>query len=181
MAQATKIYEQLMDSIKKKIVDGDIQIGDRLDSERTMSQRYGINRMTVRNALKHLEQEGIVASYRGKGTYVLKIPKIEKKIELGKETMCSLGMQIRQMGMKSSRILVSMSKIPCEGDIKEEYPNEKEVYEIIRVSLINDRPYALQETYIPCSIFRDAERFDFVNESLYDYMRDLNHYPTIME
>ena len=44
------IYVQLMDSIKKKIQDGQLQVGDRLVSEREMSEQYGINRMTVRNA-----------------------------------------------------------------------------------------------------------------------------------
>ena len=181
MSETTTIYEQLMESIKQKIIAGEIQVGTRLDSERKMSEKYGINRMTVRNALKHLEREGIVKSYRGKGTFVVSVPKVDKKLELGKETFYPLGMQIRQMGMKSSRILVSMLKILCEKDIKEVYPEEDEVYEIVRVSLINDRPYAIQETYIPCSMFDDIERYDFVNESLYDYMRDLKHYPTMME
>ena len=50
------IYVQLMDSIKKKIQDGQLQVGDRLVSEREMSEQYGINRMTVRNALKKLQE-----------------------------------------------------------------------------------------------------------------------------
>ena len=37
---------------KGKIQDGQLQVGDRLVSEREMSEQYGINRMTVRNALK---------------------------------------------------------------------------------------------------------------------------------
>ena len=53
------IYVQLMDSIKKKIQDGQLQVGDRLVSEREMSEQYGINRMTVRNALKKLQEEGL--------------------------------------------------------------------------------------------------------------------------
>ena len=54
MSEKKAIYVQLMDSIKKKIVDGELSIGERLPSERNMSQVYGINRLTVRNALKKL-------------------------------------------------------------------------------------------------------------------------------
>ena len=64
------LYRQLMDSIKHKIVSGELKIGDKIPSERAMAEQYGINRMTVRNALKKLEKEGIIKSHRGSGTYV---------------------------------------------------------------------------------------------------------------
>ena len=52
MNNGVAIYQQLMNTIKKKIVDGTLKIGDKLESERAMSSRYGISRMTVRNAIK---------------------------------------------------------------------------------------------------------------------------------
>lgn len=171
------LYMQLMDNIKHKIVNGDLKIGERLPSERDMAQQYGINRLTVRNALKKLEKEGILKAYRGKGTYVESLPKIDGKILLGKAASMSLSAQIRQYGMKSSRSVLSLKKIPVEGMIKEVFTNEKNVYEIVRLSLINDIPYALQKAYLPCSVFKEAERFDFSNFSLYEYMDDQGHRP----
>lgn len=176
-----KIYQQLMDSIKKKIVSGELKVGDKIESERAMSEKYGINRMTVRNALKHLEEEGVLESFRGSGTYVKAIPKIEEKIGLGDDNeILSLSMQIRQKGMKSSRAMIAMNRIVPEGVIADAFPNEEKVYEIIRMSLINDHPYALQKAYIPYSIFSDATRFDFENGSLYDYMQDKGYRPKTM-
>lgn len=181
MSKPVAIYQQLMDSIKKKIIEGELKIGDKIESERSMSEKYGINRMTVRNALKHLEEEGIIESVRGSGTYVKKMPKIESTVELGNDNnILSLSMQIRQKGMKSSRILLSMQRIKPEDVVKDAFPKEEKVYEIIRMSLINDNPYAIQKTYIPCSIFNDAERFDFENGSLYDYMQDKGKRPKTM-
>lgn len=58
------IYVQLMDSIKKKIQDGQLQVGDRLVSEREMSEQYGINRMTVRNAFKKIKEHNIPMYYQ---------------------------------------------------------------------------------------------------------------------
>ena len=78
------IYVQLMDSIKKKIQDGQLQVGDRLVSEREMSEQYGINRMTVRNALKKLQEEGVIKTKSGSGNYVAKVPYVEEKLELGR-------------------------------------------------------------------------------------------------
>ena len=105
------IYVQLMDSIKKKIQDGQLQVGDRLVSEREMSEQYGINRMTVRNALKKLQEEGVIKTKRGSGNYVAKVPYVEEKLELGRAGVYSLSAQIRQKGMKSSRKTLSLTKI----------------------------------------------------------------------
>ena len=175
------LYRQLMDNIKHKIVSGELKIGDKIPSERTMAEQYGINRMTVRNALKKLEKEGILKSVRGSGTFVEKTPKIDGKVSLGNDNLImSLSMQIRQNGMKSSKRVLSMKKVPCENELSAYFPNEKKLYEIIRLSMINDNPYALQKAYIPCSMFKDAERFDFSNFSLYDYMDDQGHRPKKM-
>lgn len=176
------LYQQLMDSIKHKIVSGELKVGDKILSERAMAERYGINRMTVRNAIKNLEKEGILKSQRGSGTFVEKVPKIDGKLALGSDNLISsLSMQIRQNGMKSTRIVLSIKKVSCAGELKEYFPKEVCLYEIIRLSMINDNPYALQKAYIPCSIFKDAERFDFSNFSLYDYMDDQGHRPKKMD
>ncbi len=175
------LYVQLMENIKHKIVNGDLKIGDRIPSERMMAEQYGINRLTVRNALKKLEKEGILQSYRGKGTYVMKLPKIDGKISLGGADSMSLSAQIRQNGMKSSRVVLSIKKKTVDDKLKMIFGNEEYVYEIIRLSMINDYPYALQKAYLPCSVFKDAERFDFSNFSLYEYMDDQGHRPNRVE
>ena len=91
------IYRQLMDSIKRKILSGELAVGDKLESERDMSKKYNISRMTVRKALKFLENEGVLESIRGSGTYVKNLPKNNDAIFLGDQNdILSLTMQIRQ-------------------------------------------------------------------------------------
>ena len=62
MREYDSLYKQLMNSILEKIRRGEFQPGDRLDSERSMATQYGINRMTVRRALKELEDQGYLQS-----------------------------------------------------------------------------------------------------------------------
>lgn len=181
MSKSIAIYQQLMDSIKKKIASGELKLGEKLESERSMSEKYSINRLTVRNAIKHLEKEGILESVHGSGTYVRAIPQIIDTVNLGNHSeILSLSMQIRQKGMKSSRIVLSMNRVIPQDTVRDAFPKEELVYEIIRLSLINDYPYALQKAYIPCSMFNDAERFDFEGGSLYDYMGDKGLRPKTM-
>jgi len=170
------LYEQLIDSIKKKIIEGDYQVGDKIMSERAMSEMYGINRLTVRKAIKNLQNEGFLRAIHGKGTFVNKIPEVQDKVELGNGEV-SLSMSIRNGGLNPSRIVLSLKKIDAFGDLKEYFPNSPQVYELIRLSFINGKPYAIQECYFPCSFFNETERFNFAEGSLYDYMEMHGHYP----
>ncbi len=184
MIEYDAIYVQLMKSLKDKMARGEYQVGDKLDSERVMAQQYGINRMTVRNALKALEEEGYVKAYRGRGTFVSRIPESSgQKIEIGAGSgaVISLSSGIRQRGYKSSRDVISFQKLPTEGEMLEKFPYSSHCFVMLRLSKINDRPYAVQKTYIPSEIFWDAERYDFAEGSLYDYMDTKDKYPKEVE
>ena len=62
------IFEQIIDQIKSKIVEGVIKPGDTLPPERQLSEMIGVNRHSVREALKVLEYMGVVTSRTGIGT-----------------------------------------------------------------------------------------------------------------
>ncbi|MED4839209.1 GntR family transcriptional regulator [Weizmannia sp. CD-2023] len=170
------LYIQLMNSIKEKIMNGEYKVGDKIMSEREMAELYGINRLTVRKAIKCLRQEGYLKAIQGKGTFVEKIPDLQDKVELGSGDV-SLSMSIRKGGLNSSRIVLSLKQIDAVGELKNAFPDSHQVYELIRLSFINGKPYAVQESYFPCSYFKETDRYDFANNSLYDYMDLHGHYP----
>lgn len=63
-------YMALANSLRRKILQGDLQAGDKLASENQLALQYGFSRQTVRQALALLEQEGLLSRQRGSGTYV---------------------------------------------------------------------------------------------------------------
>ena len=101
MMEYDALYVQLMNSILGKMQRGEYQVGDRLDSERVMSQQYGISRLTIRKALKKLEEQGYVMARRGSGTFVVKVPTSSRRIDQGAQANMSLGVLIRQSGYES--------------------------------------------------------------------------------
>lgn len=177
---AMKKYEQLMDLLQKDIIDGKLPVGSRLPSERELAEAAHMNRMTVRNALKHLEEKKVIISKRGSGYYVRKHTKMVDEFELGNAEILSLSAQLRQNGMEVSRHTISLQKMAVPQWLLDSFPEEQEVYELIRLSEVNDESYVLQKAYLPYSKFEDMDRFNFEQFSLYAYMEDKGYRPKNM-
>ncbi|MCM1467173.1 MAG: GntR family transcriptional regulator [Alistipes sp.] len=64
------IYLQVIDDIKKKIVCGRIQLGDKLPSTRELAVSYQINPNTAVRIYNEMELLGICYTKRGLGTFV---------------------------------------------------------------------------------------------------------------
>ena len=58
MSTEKAVYVQLMENILEKIRTGEYRVGEKIMSERQMAQQYGINRLTVRNAIKSWSRKG---------------------------------------------------------------------------------------------------------------------------
>lgn len=59
MSDSLPIYIQIHDQIKAKIEKGGWKIGDRLPSERELATQFNVSRMTLRQAIQTLADEGI--------------------------------------------------------------------------------------------------------------------------
>ena len=66
-----RLYQQLADDIKTKIIKGELESGNKLPNERELSENFGVSRTVVREAMKSLAQEGLVEIQPGRGTYVV--------------------------------------------------------------------------------------------------------------
>jgi GntR family transcriptional regulator len=94
--KAIPLYYQLETILRKKITSGDYSPDTPLPSEDALAVAYKVSRITVRQALSSLEQDGLVIRQRGKGTFVsdqadpLELPRftgsIEDLILMGKRT-----------------------------------------------------------------------------------------------
>lgn len=65
-----KIYEEVIEQIKKLIIDGKLQPGDKLMSERELAETLGVSRASVREAFSALEMMGIITIRPGEGSFV---------------------------------------------------------------------------------------------------------------
>ncbi|SFL45626.1 DNA-binding transcriptional regulator, LacI/PurR family [Gracilibacillus orientalis] len=73
------LYQQVYQSIKADITNGKFQVGDRIPSEKELSEKFQVSRITSKKALEILMNEGYVYRQRGRGTFVDEFSTNQKK------------------------------------------------------------------------------------------------------
>jgi len=158
------IYYQLEVEIKELIRD--LNPGDPIHSEREFSEKYGISRMTVRQAINNLVSEGVLIRKRGKGTFVAS-PKLEQELTF----MTSFSEDMKKRGLKPQTKILDFKSIPSTQSIAKKL-NRKEgdwVYEVIRLRIADEIPMALETTYIPADLISGLKE-EILHASFYEYV-----------
>ncbi|PXW92934.1 GntR family transcriptional regulator [Streptohalobacillus salinus] len=160
------IYYQLEEAIKTEISENGLQAHDPLPSERIYAEKHGISRMTVRQAINNLVNEGILYRERGRGTFIN-----EQKFEQDISHLTSFSEDMRQRQLTPSTQIISMKRIDHKTNIhdKLELTDEESIYEIVRLRLANQQPIALETIYTPVKLVGNLTEND-VEKSFYDYL-----------
>ena len=66
----SRAYEEVVSEIEQSVKSGVLSIGSRLPGERELAQQFGVSRVVIREAVRHLEARGIVEVRVGSGTYI---------------------------------------------------------------------------------------------------------------
>jgi GntR family transcriptional regulator len=160
------VYYQLKEAIKQKINEGIWKVGECIDSERELSEQYSLSRMTVRQALGDLVQEGILHREKGKGTFVCE-PKVKQR------DIMSFSDMVRKMGLTPRTEVRSFEKIHTPEHIADLISFE-EVYKIDRLRIAEDVVIANEVIYIPCDYcgYIDVEKLE---HSFYSILKDYGY------
>lgn len=68
--QASRLYEQIVQQIEGSILNGELGEGSQLPAERDLAKQFGVSRTAVREAIKALQEKGLVDAFPGRGTFV---------------------------------------------------------------------------------------------------------------
>lgn len=160
------IYYQLEEAIKEQIEHGEFRQGEMIPSEREFSEKYGISRMTVRQAITNLVNDGLLVRQRGKGTFVA-----NQKIEQSLKGLTSFTEDMKARGMEPGTKLLDFSVIPAPVMIAEMLGLEEgsEVHEIKRIRLADGTPMAYEVMYMPVHLISGITR-EIVSGSIYKHV-----------
>ncbi len=80
LVRAKRLYEQIADAIVQMMRENDMQPGDRIPPELSLTRQLGVSRPAVREAMIALETAGLIEVRIGDGTYIRRIPGPESRL-----------------------------------------------------------------------------------------------------
>jgi GntR family transcriptional regulator len=164
---APPLYMQIAENLLEQIERGELSPGDRLSSERDLSQNLGVNRLTVRRALQVLEGYGLLERRQGDGTYIA-----EPKIERQAEKLVPFTPAMLQQGYTPGAKVIIFEKQPAGTSVAKmlDLSISTPVYHIHRVRLLNQEPVMLEKFYVSGRLCPDFEQYDHAERSTYEIM-----------
>ncbi|MCM3163211.1 GntR family transcriptional regulator [Metabacillus litoralis] len=167
--ESVPFYKQLKDKIIEDIEIGKLKHGDKLPSERDLAAQYGISRMTARHTLSALEREGLVERRVGAGSFVS-----NNKIQMDFITFNSFTNDMLGKGLTPSTQVLSIGHLKATPFLAEklQLPEGEELFTVKRLRLVNDRPIAIEESFIPEQYCQNIKDFITNDISLYNVLEN---------
>ncbi len=172
--QHKRIAAQIMDDY------GSYLDGEALPGERELAEKYGVKRSTIQYALGKMAEQELVYRRRGAGTFIRKknssIINISDAAVQGTKGISAL---VRSYGIKVNTVVLVSGTITgnrfLENKLK--LKEGEPIFALHRVRYGNEKPLAVEYTYVPKELFPDIDKMDFREVSLYEYMESRGHLP----
>lgn len=163
MTSSLPIYIQIHDKLKDDIEKGRWKIGDRLPSERELAVDFGVSRMTLRQAVQTLADEGILERKIGSGTYVAR-KKVQEKMS---GTTSFTEIMESQNRKPSSKTVSYFSTTPSSSEMKRLELNEHEaIIRMERIRYADGVPICFEVASIPSELVKSFSKKE-ITESFY--------------
>ena len=151
------LWRQMRIVLREKATK-ELRPGSQLPTEQELCSQYGVSRITVRQAISSLVKEGILATQRGRGTYVLP-PRITTHLD---------NSPVPVEGKESRVVLYSVDRIaadPWQADRLRVEAGEP-LHRIRRVRLVEEEPIAYLTLFLPVRLFPGFTRTELDSENL---------------
>ena len=162
-----------LDVLLSKEIEYDIQRGkykegDRLPSERCLALSFGVQRGTIRNALRILLDKGIIICRERAGYYIA-----PERVGFNLDSHISTKRVIEQMGKSTFVKLLTFEKIFVSKKmaIKTGLQEDSQVYRIMRLRYTGGVPMSIERSHVRCDMAPNLADEDVHNKSLYEALR----------
>lgn len=174
-------YLNLAAAIRQEILSG-LPANAQLPSEPELAARFGAARATIRRALAELQQEGLITSRQGAGTFVA-----EPRVEQDLEQLFSFTEFMLQRGLHpGSRLLLAEARV-LRNDASDVLRHLRlhtgsRVIHIRRLRLGGGDPLVIANTWLPAARFPGLLRRNLQkilqHHSIYELMEQMDQKPT---
>lgn len=172
MVTNVPVYIQIHDKIKEDIEKGVWKIGDRLPSERELSIQFNVSRMTLRQAIQTLAEEGILERKIGSGTYVAR-KKVQEKMS---GTTSFTEIMLSQNRTPSSRTVSYYVAKPSSSEMEKlQLKEHEQIIRMERIRFADNVPICFEVASVPYALVEQYSKTE-ITSSFYKTLEEKGGY-----
>lgn len=170
------LYFQVAQRLEQMIESGEMPPGSRLENEIALADQLGLSRPTMRQAIRHLVDKGLLVRTRGVGTQVVHA-RVRRRIELS-----SLFDDLDRAHRQPRTEMLSFGLVEAPDDVAMalQLPADTEVVAFERLRYAQEEPLALMRNYLPVGV-ADVTPEKLTQHGLYQLLRDAGVQPRIAD
>lgn len=162
------VYQQIVNDIIARIYQEEWIAGQKLPSEKELSDEYGASRVTIRQALAKLETDGIIDKQRGRGTYLKDNPRLV----------------VQELYLPQAGVRHHSDNTPIDTKISVLYTASADVYSFLNLEMDTKLIYlertflrkgkivGINRAWFPFSRFPDMAEKPLVNNSISETLQN---------
>ena len=158
--------------LKRAILSGEFSLGDKLPNEDQLCTRFNVSRVTIREAVRGLIEDGYVVRRQGSGTYVTRRPMLRNSLDEN----FSYTEYIERSGLRADRRVLGTRTLEADAEVAETLavPLRAPLFEIRRIRTADGRPAVYSIDLLPADLDPARDK-DAVGGSLYRLLTSLGH------
>lgn len=161
------LYYQVSQYLEQAIESGKIPNGTQFENEIQLAEQLALSRPTMRRAMQHLVDKGLIVRRRGIGTRVVQ-PKVRRPMEL-----TSLYDDLDRSGQRPATRVLDLATVQADEELSSRLGCAvgDPVLKIVRLRSAGETPIAKMINYLPESV-GGLEADDLESHGLYELMRN---------
>ncbi|CAI3335004.1 GntR family transcriptional regulator [Enterococcus cecorum] len=167
-------YEEIANILRERILNGTYPVDSFLPHQTELVKEFNVSRMTIKKAVNILTVEGLVYSKQGMGTKILNSSFWDKDDDLYRFNQyqgLTSDFKNDERTLTSQVILFTVIFPSEEIAQRLAVDTQTPIYQIIRLRLVDNQPFVLEHTYMPCDLVPGLSR-EILQNSIYSYIQD---------
>lgn len=166
---ATPVYVQVAQGLAQRITSGELARGTALPAERELAAQLNISRVTVRQALALLSQQGLLTRRHGSGTFVTPPAQPGEVPSRPLGLLSSFSEDVRSRGQTPGAQVLAFerSRPTAQETMSLALTTADSVYRIRRLRTADSESLAIEDSTLPVGMVGKLTRQDVTDASLY--------------
>lgn len=152
--ESEPLYAQIMHIMEQEIRLGRLEAGDRLPTQQELADHFEVSLAPVKQALRELEERGIVSTRQGRGTFVMDVTPLSEELIDANRIPC-FTTETKAAGHRPSSIVLVIEELEARQvprvaqELQLQSSPEAKLIHLERVRLSDGKPLSLQNAYLP--------------------------------